>query len=115
MRKKFGLGGGILTLAGVAKKAGKEIAETAVERKDQLLELIKKGRAKKLFRKSKGKFKQKTIKLKDDITGKAFKKFKEFKSESLIMDADTYDKVKNMPDKKVINNLKAFGFKFKDK
>ena len=38
MRKKFGLGGGILTLAGVAKKAGQEIAETAVERKDQLLE-----------------------------------------------------------------------------
>jgi hypothetical protein len=31
------------------------------------------------------------------------------------MDVDTYNKVINMPDKKVINNLKAFGFKFKDK
>jgi hypothetical protein len=110
MRKKFGLGGGILTLAGVAKKAGKEIAETAVERKDQLLELIKKGRAKKLF--GRGKLKQKTIKMKDDLTGKAFKAFKD---ESKTMDVDTYNKVINMPDKKVINNLKAFGFKFKDK
>ena len=108
MRKKFGLGGGVLTLAGVAKKAGKEIAETAVERKDQLLELIKRGRAKKLF--GRGKLKQKTIKMKDDITGKAFKAFKD---ESLVMDVDTYNKVKNMPDKKVISNLKAFGFKDK--
>ena len=112
MRKKFGLGGGILTLGGVVKKAGKEIAETAVERKDQLLELIKKRRAKKLFRKSKGKFKQKTIKLKDDVTGKAFKAFK---SERSVMDVDTYNKVINMPDKKVIKNLKEFGFKFKGK
>ena len=112
MRKKFGLGSGILTLGGVAKKAGKEIADTAVERKDQLLELIKKRRAKKLFRQSKGKFKQKTIKLKDDITGKAFKAFK---SERFVMDVDTYNKVINMPDKKVIKNLKEFGFKFKDK
>ena len=88
----------------------KEIAKTAVKRKDQLLELIKKERAKKLF--GRGKFKQKTIKLKDDVTGKAFKAFK---SERFVMDVDTYDKIKNMPDKKVINNLKQFGFKFKDK
>ena len=109
MRKKFGLGSGVLTLGGVIKK---EIAKTAVKRKDQLLELIKKRRAKKLFRKSKGKFKQKTIKLKDDITGKAFKAFKD---ERFVMDVDTYNKVINMPDKKVIKNLKEFGFKFKDK
>ena len=107
MRKKFGLGGGILTLGGVVKK---EIAKTAVKRKDQLLELIKKERAKKLF--GRGKFKQKTIKLKDDITGKAFKAFKD---ERFVMDVDTYNKVINMPDKKVIKNLKEFGFKFKDK
>ena len=110
MRKKFGLGSRILTLGGVAKKAGKEIAKTAVERKDQLLELIKKGRAKKLF--GRGRLKQKTIKLKDDVTGKAFKAFK---SERSVMDVDTYNKVINMPDKKVIKNLKEFGFKFKDK
>ena len=107
MRKKFGLGSGVLTLGGVIKK---EIAKTAVKRKDQLLELIKKERAKKLF--SRGKFKQKTIKLKDDITGKAFKAFKD---ERFVMDVDTYNKVINMPDKKVIKNLKEFGFKFKDK
>ena len=29
------------------------------------------------------------------------------------MDVDKYDEVKNMPDKKVISNLKAFGFKDK--
>ena len=108
MRKKFGLGSGILTLGGVAKKAGKEIAETAVERKDQLLELIKKGRAKKLF--GSDRLKQKTIRIKDDETGKPGKPIK---SEQLIMDVETFDKVKNMPDKKVISNLKAFGFKDK--
>ena len=103
MRKKFGLGGGVLTLKGV-----KKIAETAAERKDQLLELIKKGRAKKLF--GSGRLKQKTIKIKDDKTGKPGKAFKD---ESKIMDVDKYDEVKNMPDKKVISNLKAFGFKDK--
>ena len=42
MRKKFGLGGGVLTLAGIAKKAvTKKLAKTAVERKDQLLEKAK--------------------------------------------------------------------------
>ena len=108
MRKKFGLGGGVLTLGGVAKKTVKKIAKTAVERKDQLLELIKKGRAKKLF--GSGRLKQKTIRIKDDETGKPGKPIK---SEQLIMDVETYDKVLNMPDKKVINNLKAFGFKDK--
>jgi len=108
MRKKFGLGGGVLTLGGVAKKTVKKIAKTAVERKDQLLELIKKGRAKKLF--GSGRLKQKTIRIKDDETGKPGKPIK---SEQFIMDVETFDKVKNMPDKKVINNLKAFGFKDK--
>jgi hypothetical protein len=108
MRKKFGLGGGVLTLGGVAKKAVKKIAETAAGRKDQLLELIKKGRAKKLF--GSGRLKQKTIRIKDDETGKPGKPIK---SEKFIMDVETYDKVLKMPDKKVINNLKAFGFKDK--
>jgi hypothetical protein len=106
MRKKFGLGGGVLTLGGVAKKTVKKIAKTAAERKDQLLELIKKGRAKKVF--GRGRLKQKTIKMKmPDGSSKTFK------DESKIMDSDTYDKVKNMPDKKVINNLKQNGFKDK--
>ena len=102
MRKKFGLGGGVL------KKTVKKIAETAAERKDQLLELIKKSRAKKVF--GRGRLKQKTIRIKDPETGKAGKAFKD---ESKIMDVDKYNEVKNMPDKKVINNLKQFGFKDK--
>ena len=109
MRKKFGLGGGVLTLAGIAKKAvTKKIAKTAAERKDQLLELIKKGRAKKLF--GSGRLKQKTIRIKDDETGKPGKPIK---SEKFIMDVDKYIEVQQMPDKKVIDNLKAFGFKDK--
>ena len=108
MRKKFALGGGILTLAGVKKAASKKIAKTAAERKDQLLDLIKKGRSKKVF--GSGKIRRKTIKMKmPDGSSKTFK------DESKIMDVDKYNEVKNMPDKKVTNSLKAFGFKFKDK
>jgi len=107
MRKKFALGGGILTLGGIRKAASKKIAKTAAERKDQLLNLIKKGKAKRLF--GSGRLKQKNIRLIDE-TGKAGKAFKD---ESKIMDVEKYDEVKNMPDKKVINNLKAFGFKDK--
>ena len=109
MRKKFGLGGGILTLGGIKKAASKKIAKTAAERKDQLLEIIKKGKAKKVF--GSGKIRRKTIRLIDE-TGKPGKPFKD---ESKVMNVEKYDEVKNMPDKKVINNLKFFGFKFKDK
>ena len=49
MRKKFGLGGGVLTLGGIKKAVAKKIAKPAAERKDQLLNLIKKTRGKKLF------------------------------------------------------------------
>ena len=111
MRKKFGLGSGILTLAGVKKTVTKKIAKTAAERKDQLLEVIKKRRAKKLF--GKGRLKQKTFRLIDPETGKPGKPIK---SEKYTMDVDKYIEVQQMPGKKVIDNLKAFGFKgFKDK
>ena len=107
MRKKFGLGGGVLTLSGIKKAASKKIAKTAAERKDQLLNIIKKRKARKLFGKSR--LKQKNIRLIDE-TGKAGKAFKD---ESKIMDVDKYDEVKNMPDKKVISQLKQAGFKDK--
>ena len=107
MRKKFGLGGGVLTLSGIKKAASKKIAKTAAERKDQLLNLIKKGKAKRLFGKSR--LKRKNIRLIDE-TGKPGKPFKD---ESKIMDVDKYDEVKNMPDKKVISQLKQAGFKDK--
>ena len=63
MRKKFGLGGGVLTLSGIKKAASKKIAKTAAERKDQLLNIIKKRKTRKLFGKSR--LKQKTIKRDD--------------------------------------------------
>jgi len=106
MRKKFALGGGILTLAGVKKAASKKIAKTAAERKDQLLNIIKKARGKKLF--GSGKIRRKTIKMKmPDGSSKTFK------DESKIMDVDKYDKIKNMSDKNVTSQLKQAGFKDK--
>ena len=106
MRKKFGLGGGVLTLAGVKKAVAKKIAKTAAERKDQLLDLIKKGRSKKLF--GSGKIRRETVKMKmPDGSSKTFK------DESKIMDSDTYDKIKNMSDKNVTSQLKQAGFKDK--
>ena len=106
MRKKFGLGGGVLTLGGVAKKTVKKIAETAAERKDQLLNIIKKARGKKLF--GSGKIRRETVKMKmPDGSSKTFK------DESKIMDSDTYDKIKNMSDKNVTSQLKQAGFKDK--
>ena len=107
MRKKFGLGGGVLTLAGIAKKAvTKKIAKTAAERKDQLLNIIKKARGKKLF--GSGKIRRETVKMKmPDGSSKTFK------DESKIMDSDTYDKIKNMSDKNVTSQLKQAGFKDK--
>ena len=106
MRKKFGLGGGVLTLGGVAKKAVKKIAKTAAERKDQLLNIIKKARGKKLF--GSGKIRRETVKMKmPDGSSKTFK------DESKIMDSDTYDKIKNMSDKNVTSQLKQAGFKDK--
>ena len=107
MRKKFGLGGGVLTLGGIKKAVAKKIAKTAAERKDQLLNLIKKGKAKRLF--GSGRLKRKTIRLIDE-TGKPGKPFKD---ESKIMDSDTYDKIKNMSDKNVTSQLKQAGFKDK--
>mgnify|MGYP003125383945 CR=1 FL=1 len=106
MRKKFGLGGGILTLGGIKKAASKKIAKTAAERKDQLLNIIKKARGKKLF--GSGKIRRETVKMKmPDGSSKTFK------DESKIMDSDTYDKIKNMSDKNVTSQLKQAGFKDK--
>ena len=106
MRKKFGLGGGVLTLSGIKKAASKKIAKTAAERKDQLLNIIKKARGKKLF--GSGKIRRETVKMKmPDGSSKTFK------DESKIMDSDTYDKIKNMSDKNVTSQLKQAGFKDK--
>ena len=92
-------------IGGILKLGKKLFAKTAPERKDQLLESIKKKRSKKL--------KKRGIELKDvnviDVEGKK----KTMKDESKIMDVDTYTDISKASDKDVKKKLKAFGFKDK--
>jgi len=92
-------------IGGILKLGKKLFAKTAPERKDQLLESIKKKRSKKL--------KKRGIKTKDvnviDVEGKK----KTMKDESKIMDVDTYTDISKASDKDVKKKLKAFGFKDK--
>ena len=84
---------------GAGAVLSKVFAKTAPERKDQLLEAIKKTRNKNLPEK---------------FRDKKFKMFgKEFKSDKYTMDVDTYTDVTNMMDAEVKKKLKAFGFKEK--
>jgi len=79
---------------GVVKKI---MAKTAPERKDQVLDVIKKSRNKRLPKKLRNK--------KVKIEGK------EYKSEQHTMDVDTYSSVSSAPDKEVKAWLKHKGFK----
>ena len=92
-------------IGGILKIGQKLFAKTAPERKDQLLESIKKKRSKKL--------KKRGIETKDvnviDVEGKK----KTMKDESKIMDVDTYTDISKASDKDVKKKLKAFGFKDK--
>ena len=92
-------------IGGILKIGQKFFAKTAPERKDQLLESIKKKRSKKL--------KKRGIETKDvnviDVEGKK----KTMKDESKIMDVDTYTDISKASDKDVKKKLKAFGFKDK--
>ena len=92
-------------IGGILKLGKKLFAKTAPERKDQLLESIKKKRSKKL--------KKRGIETKDvnviDVEGKK----KTMKDESKIMDVDTYTDISKASDKDVKKKLKAFGFKDK--
>ena len=92
-------------IGGILKLGKKLFAKTAPERKDQLLESIKKERSKKL--------KKRGIETKDvnviDVEGKK----KTMKDESKIMDVDTYTDISKASDKDVKKKLKAFGFKDK--
>ena len=78
---------------GVVKKI---MAKTAPGRKDQVLDVIKKSRNKRLPEKLKNK--------KVKIEGK------EYKSEQHTMDVDTYSSVSSSPDKEVKAWLKHKGF-----
>ena len=92
-------------IGGILKLGKKLFAKTAPERKDQLLESIKKKRSKKL--------KKRGIETKNvnviDVEGKK----KTMKDESKIMDVDTYTDISKASDKDVKKKLKAFGFKDK--
>jgi hypothetical protein len=79
---------------GIVKKI---MAKTPHERKDQVLDVIKKSRNKRLPKKLRNK--------KVKIEGK------EYKSEQHTMDVDTYSSVSSAPDKEVKAWLKHKGFK----
>ena len=82
---------------GVVKKI---MAKTAPERKDQVLDVIKTSRKKRL------KLKDKKVTMKD-IEGKKIT----VDDESKIMDPDTYSTVSSAPDKNIKKWLKHKGFK----
>jgi hypothetical protein len=92
-------------IGGILKLGKKLFAKTAPERKDQLLESIKKKRSKKLKKRG---IETKDVNIKD-IEGKT----KTIKDESKIMDVDTYTDISKASDKDVKKKLKAFGFKDK--
>jgi hypothetical protein len=92
-------------IGGILKIGQKLFAKTAPERKDQLLESIKKKRSKKLKKRGIG---TKDVNIKD-IEGKT----KTIKDESKTMDVDTYTNISGASDKEVKKKLKAFGFKDK--
>ena len=75
----------------------KIMSKTAAGRKDQVLDVIKKSRNKRLPKKLRNK--------KVKIEGK------EYKSEQHTMDVDTYSSVSSAPDKEVKAWLKHKGFK----
>ena len=82
---------------GVVKKI---MAKTAPGRKDQVLDVIKKSRKKRL------KLKDKKVNVRD-VEGKKIT----IDDESKIMDVDTYSTVSSAPDKNIKKWLKHKGFK----
>ena len=89
----------------ILKLGQKLFAKTAPERKDQVLDEIKKKRSKKL--------KKRGIETKDvnviDVEGKK----KTMKDQSKIMDVDTYINISGASDKDIKKKLRAFGYKDK--
>ena len=92
-------------IGGILKLGQKLFAKTAPERKDQLLESIKKKRSKKLKKRG---IETKDVNIKD-IEGKT----KTIKDESKTMDVDTYTNISGASDKEVKKKLRAFGYKDK--
>ena len=92
-------------IGGILKLGQKLFAKTAPERKDQLLESIKKKRSKKL--------KKRGIETKDLIIKDIEGKTKTIKDESKTMDVDTYTNISKASDEEVKKKLRAFGYKDK--
>ena len=86
----------------------KILAKTAAGRKDQVLDVIKKSRAKRIFDRPGGgvKIKRKKVTMKDS-EGKKIT----VDDESKIMDPDTYSTVSSAPDKEIKAWLKNKGCK----
>jgi len=92
-------------IGGILKIGQKLFAKTVPERKDQLLESIKKKRSKKLKKRG---IETKDVNIKD-IEGKT----KTIKDESKTMDVDTYTNISKASDEEVKKKLRAFGYKDK--
>ena len=97
-----------MTLKTLGMGIAKVMAKTAPGRKDQVLDVIKKSRAKRIFDRPGGgvKIKRKKVTMKD-IEGKKIT----VDDESKIMDPDTYSTVSSASDKNIKKWLKHKGFK----
>ena len=93
-------------IGGILKIGQKLFAKTAPERKDQVLDEIKKKRINRRNKRSGGKEKNLNV---IDVEGKK----KKMKEQRKIMEVDTYTNISGASDKEVKKKLKAFGFKDK--
>ena len=89
-----------MTLLTLGMGIAKVMAKSAAGRKDQVLDVIKKSRKKRL------KLKDKKVNVKD-VEGKKIT----IDDESKIMDVDTHSTVSSAPDKNIKKWLKHKGFK----
>ena len=93
-------------IGGILKIGQKLFAKTAPERKDQVLDEIKKKRINRRNKRSGGKEK---ILNGIDVEGKK----KKMKDQSKIMDVDTYTNISKASDEEIKKKLRAFGYKDK--
>ena len=93
-------------LGGILKLGQKLFAKTAPERKDQVLDEIKKKRINIRNKRSGGKEKILNVRYPDG-------KIKKMKDQSKIMDVDTYTNISKASDEEIKKKLRAFGYKDK--
>ena len=93
-------------IGGILKLGQKLFAKTAPERKDQVLDEIKKKRINRRNKRYGGKEKILNV---IDVEGKK----KKMKDQSKIMDVDTYINISKASDDEIKKKLRAFGYKDK--